>query len=265
MCELCGKSFTSSQYLKYHKHAEHFKELGLKPYQCDKCQKLLKDPSALRYHMLSQHEKKFRFKCTFCDRGFNQQSALKKHVQCHTGEKPFECDVCKRRFRAASALKCHVNTHTGFKPHKCKFCGRGFAQLYKKKRHEEVHENDVNKYVCLLCSKGFPVSDYLTLHMRNVHDQRSFTKLVPVTNLGSTNASGSGDDASGREEPEPWDPVASSWQNTDYPQTKASQVQIHSTPIHTPSLYDNLRDQPMENVHAKIHDSPAAPHHFTIL
>jgi len=84
VCELCDQSFFSAQYFRYHRHAEHFKELGLKPYECEKCQKRLKDPFSLRYHMLSQHESKLKFKCTFCDKGFNQQSALKKHELRHT-------------------------------------------------------------------------------------------------------------------------------------------------------------------------------------
>ena len=51
--------------------------------------------------------------CRFCNKQFNDTSAVKRHELIHTGEKPYSCDFCHKRFNDSSTLKGHIRTHTG--------------------------------------------------------------------------------------------------------------------------------------------------------
>ncbi|XP_049944317.1 zinc finger protein 98-like [Schistocerca serialis cubense] len=93
-CDICGKSFATSRYLKI--------------------------------HMLF-HTGKKSHKCDICGKSFVLLGILKRHKLVHTGRRPHKCDICGKSFAVLWALKTYSLIHTGKKPHKCDICGKSFA------------------------------------------------------------------------------------------------------------------------------------------
>lgn len=78
LCQVCGKQFVSSKYLKYHM-AVHTGEFAFK---CDQCEKSFNTSSSLSNHGLRNHKPKV-FECDFpdCDKKYAALSFLSKHIE----------------------------------------------------------------------------------------------------------------------------------------------------------------------------------------
>ena len=51
--------------------------------------------------------------CQVCAKIFPKPSDLKRHMMCHTGEKPFKCEFCGKPFRAKSSMHYHLKAAHG--------------------------------------------------------------------------------------------------------------------------------------------------------
>ncbi|KFV38949.1 Zinc finger and BTB domain-containing protein 8A [Tyto alba] len=53
---------------------------------------------------------RMRFKCPFCTHTVKRRADLKRHLRCHTGERPYPCEVCGKRFTRLEHLRNHFQT-----------------------------------------------------------------------------------------------------------------------------------------------------------
>lgn len=104
------------------------------------------------------------FKCPydFCKRPFKRFEHLRRHVRCHTDDRPFVCAICHKTFTRRDNLAQHAKTHSKswnqtemqhqsqFQPnrsvsipvgHDCFTSGRGWVspQKAKRKKRKQIH------------------------------------------------------------------------------------------------------------------------------
>ncbi|XP_057684569.1 zinc finger and BTB domain-containing protein 8B [Corythoichthys intestinalis] len=67
-------------------------------------------------------------KCPFCPYTAKQKGIMKRHLRCHTGERPFPCPMCGKRFTRQEHLRTHaLSVHRHDLPMSCKSCRRIFS------------------------------------------------------------------------------------------------------------------------------------------
>ena len=102
--------------------------------------------------------------CPEC--GFNSQN-LKRHLAVlHSREKQM-CLQCKKEYPSIISLKTHIDTVHKKLP--CELCGYLVGKNKMKRHVQSKHTpNDLKKFKCDLCGKGFAVKDNLKDH-KNIH------------------------------------------------------------------------------------------------
>ncbi|CAK9795082.1 Zinc finger protein 420 [Anthophora quadrimaculata] len=193
-CNICGKSYDTKKSLLKHQSSMHNSDdedcatcgkictcdekdkdqqksnERLKPYQCDECnksfEKEIKLQKHVRVHERAKEEQDVNFKrflCHICSKTFRQNTGLMFHMRTHTGYKPHVCKYCGRGFTSNSNCINHERTHTGDRPFVCHFCSAAFAKSCTLKAHITTHTGEAN-YHCKTCGKSFRRLKYLKEH-----------------------------------------------------------------------------------------------------
>ncbi|NWR36403.1 ZBT8A protein, partial [Tachuris rubrigastra] len=72
---------------------------------------------------------RMRFKCPFCTHTVKRRADLKRHLRCHTGERPYPCDACGKRFTRLEHLRNHFQTIHQAGKLICRKCKRHVTEL----------------------------------------------------------------------------------------------------------------------------------------
>ncbi|NWV53388.1 ZBT8A protein, partial [Daphoenositta chrysoptera] len=70
-----------------------------------------------------------RFKCPFCTHTVKRRADLKRHLRCHTGERPYPCEACGKRFTRLEHLRNHFQTIHQAGKLICRKCKRQVTEL----------------------------------------------------------------------------------------------------------------------------------------
>lgn len=155
LCELCSRTFSCHQNLKYHYKSHHASELNIPRATCDYCGKDFPDKYYLQKHIRCIHIKDYDFVCDNCGLGFTQKSNYELHLKIHRGEKQ-QCKQCEKFFSNAFSLQRHERIHTGERPYKCRFCDKRFACSGDRRMHEDIHGNEY-RHKCKVCNQRFVI------------------------------------------------------------------------------------------------------------
>uniref|UniRef100_A0A3B3ZFN9 C2H2-type domain-containing protein n=1 Tax=Periophthalmus magnuspinnatus TaxID=409849 RepID=A0A3B3ZFN9_9GOBI len=151
-----------------------------------------KSPAPLRFdpgvklHFTEGHVSKMVRLKFICQKTFQFQRMLNRHIKCHNETKRHLCSFCGKGFNDTFDLKRHVRTHTGVRPYKCDLCEKAFTQRCSLESHmKKIHgvtlkyaykERRNKLYVCEECGHTAPTQDDLMVHLHNLHPASAFLK-----------------------------------------------------------------------------------------
>jgi len=105
-----------------------------------------------------------KYVCAVCQKAFDRNTSLTRHMLVHTREKPFKCQLCDKAFSQNAHLKRHILIHIGQKSYQCNKCGKMFVEKGGLARHEATHSTE-KPWVCNQCGKAFVLNEYLQRHL----------------------------------------------------------------------------------------------------
>ena len=78
--------------------------------------------------------------CGQCDRTFDSEVRMRRHMKLVHGPKSFSCPECSKSFTQYGHMQVHLRTvHTTAKPFECNVCHRRFNVSSNRNRHQRLH------------------------------------------------------------------------------------------------------------------------------
>ena len=162
-CQFCGHVCKSKSRLMEHIRVKHKAPEGQT--KCGKCYKCFPHEN-FDDHLCEVP----KYICNVCGKTYFCATSLQRHifVEHEKGEIPktFVCHKCDYRCQSKGSLKVHLETHEEKKP--CPECG-------ERVRHMKAHilavhtPDEMKKYQCQDCGKGFTFQNKLEVNRMNIH------------------------------------------------------------------------------------------------
>ena len=141
-CKMCTEIFSSVKDLNTHNRNDH----GI--VSCIKCDKHFNTQSSLDKHLYMHRELKFN--CELCGKCFPFEGRLDQHMVTHINNKlPYPKKSCDRKFKCTGDLNCHIKTHTKGSWYHCDKCSYKNKDKCNTNSHKRTHdkEEDVENVV----------------------------------------------------------------------------------------------------------------------
>uniref|UniRef100_A0AAY3ZTY4 C2H2-type domain-containing protein n=1 Tax=Denticeps clupeoides TaxID=299321 RepID=A0AAY3ZTY4_9TELE len=159
------------------------------------------------------------FECQVCQKTFQFQRMLNRHLKCHSDSKRHLCTYCGKGFNDTFDLKRHVRTHTGVRPYKCEMCEKAFTQRCSLESHmKKIHgvtqqfaykERRSKLYVCEECGHTASTQDSLFRHLHAHHPNSAFLRAKGARKLGgAATPPGTSQGAAGEQSSLPGSPLS---------------------------------------------------------
>lgn len=191
VCNICNESFLERADLVNHliahfgnktlpaEDSENFADQmepvpNAKRFQCKYCDKVFNQNQQLTKHM-NVHRRSKPFMCKYCRREILHYKDFVNHIKIHTGPRPLQCPICKKTFLHSSRLSAHLMTHgkTQGKAFACQYCDKSFAQSCHLTQHIRTHTGE-KPFACTYCSKAFSLRGDLNRHIRTHTGERPY-------------------------------------------------------------------------------------------
>lgn len=176
-CGICGEKFIET-HLYVHMKAKHNERLTKEEvdlmFSCSECDKKFDKQSHLNKHLAKKHPncEKLTKSCTICHKGFSNQIGLSVHMRhVHKALSPKECNLCEKTFKSCKELSRHKLRDHQLRVHICHLCGKNFAYGHALKSHLDAHAG-VKKHFCEICGEGFVRMTSLCGHRVSAHSKK---------------------------------------------------------------------------------------------
>lgn len=137
LCNVCGLWISSTYNFNAHYRTVH---MGEELFPCTQCDLRFRSKQTLKSH-LNRHNGIKPFICELCNRSFFNKSELNTHVRSmHENKRQHICSVCEKGFNRNCDLVRHMFMHRQEQPYKCA-CGLGFQRKYKLANHQQICQN----------------------------------------------------------------------------------------------------------------------------
>ena len=152
---------------------------GEKPFQCETCQRNFNRNSSLNRHMKIHQairEKPSKsFECDLCEYKATTKQSMAGHRMTHTGERPYPCDLCEYKAKTKYNIAQHRLTHTGEKPFKCDVCDYASCRHGNLVKHKKTHSNE-RPIECEYCSHRSKTRADIKRHMKTCKERPTSSK-----------------------------------------------------------------------------------------
>ena len=139
---------------------------------CHLCNKSFDRQYRLKRHLQVHNPNRPKIRCDLCTKSFTRQDSLDAHVKAaHSKLRPYVCtyEGCNKAYSNSSQLLQHSRLHTGGKPYQCSFCDKSFAFANEHKEHVRDVHTDTTAHKCSYCHKVFSSEEELSLHKTKEH------------------------------------------------------------------------------------------------